>query len=176
MDQEIWKPIPGYEGLYDVSNYGRVKSHPKEIKLWHGSSFTRHIEFIKLKNQDGYIKARLYKNRQQKSHSVHRLVMLAFIGESKLDVNHIDGNPSNNKLTNLEYCTRSENIRHAYRNNLIPIKKGIVTYSKNVQCLCTGRTMIVKDAARWLGINYSYLIAMLKGKQKNWTNFIYYGS
>lgn len=171
---EEWRPIPGYEGLYDISNFGNIKSSPKVIKLWHGGTFIRHKEFIKPNFNSGYMKARLYKDTQQKTYQLHRLVMKAFVGECDLEVNHIDGNPKNNHLTNLEYCTHSENISHAYKIGLIKPKFGTVTYSKKVQCLCTGRIMIVKDAAKWLGINYGYLIMLLKNRFPNWTNFIYY--
>lgn len=97
--EEVWKDIPNYEGLYEVSNFGNVYSVRKKIRLKPGD------------NGYGYLSVVLCKNGIQTNYKVHRLVMLAFIGEppAGCEVNHIDGNKSNNRLDNLEYITSSEN-------------------------------------------------------------------
>lgn len=106
---EIWRDVIGYEGLYQVSNFGRVKSLYKGrlLSLW--------------QNKYGYLLANLRKGKVQKHKLVHCLVAEAFIekpvvnSDKKLEVNHIDGVKTNNTVDNLEWVTRSENMKHAYR-------------------------------------------------------------
>ena len=114
---EVWKDIPEYEGVYQVSNLGRVKS----------LNYNREgIERV-LKpspNNYGHYQVNLYRGGARKMNSVHRLVMLAFIGESDLEVNHINGIKTDNRLENLEYCTHTENTQRAYSTGLIIITRG----------------------------------------------------
>lgn len=102
---EIWKDITSYEGLYQVSNLGRVKSIKHAIKI------------RKLVENKGYLYVVLYKNNIGKTFAAHRLVASEFIlnTENKPEVNHIDGKRDNNLLNNLEWVTRSENTLHSFR-------------------------------------------------------------
>lgn len=120
MEEEIWKDIPGYEGLYQVSNFGRVKSMGRVSFSGPHYSTKRKYPSKVLKHRliCGYPKVPLCKDGIVTDWRVHRLVLLAFIGESDLECNHKDGNRSNNNLNNLEYCTRSENVEHACRTGL----------------------------------------------------------
>jgi hypothetical protein len=116
---EIWKDIKGYEGIYQVSNLGRVKSLARKVIKAYGAEHNL-SEKIKSVNSDnfGYSVIRLH-NGSGKTFKVHRLVANAFLGEPNgLEVNHIDGNKSNNNLNNLEYCTKSENLKHCWDNGL----------------------------------------------------------
>lgn len=106
---EQWKAVAGYEGLYEVSNFGRVKSlgndkKKKEKILSPGV------------NSREYLKIGLRKDRTRVTHSIHRLVAAAFIDnpDGKRTVNHKDGNKKNNNVTNLEWATDSENVKHSY--------------------------------------------------------------
>lgn len=122
---EIWKDIPEYEGYYQVSNLGNVRSLDR-IRETHPSAKKQFKVFKKgfLLTPDlthgGYLRFSLSKDKKTKKFSSHRLVAQAFIPnpENKEQVNHKDGNKLNNSIDNLEWCTGSENIRHAYKNGL----------------------------------------------------------
>ena len=112
---EIWKPIKGYEGLYEVSNKGRIKSLKRytNSKNEFGNIKQNHNEKI-LKNntmKTGYVMTTLYKEGKPKSFFIHRLVAEAFINNPNnyKEVNHKDENKSNNNVENLEWCTRKYN-------------------------------------------------------------------
>ena len=109
---ELWKDVPNYEGLYEVSNLGEVKS----LARYHH----RRERLLKPKiDKYGYPVVALYKNSMPKFITIHRLVMLTFVGKSKLTVNHIDKNRLNNHLSNLEYMTTKENVRHSLAQPLV---------------------------------------------------------
>ena len=114
--KEIWKDIKDYEGLYQVSNFGNVKSLTRN-----GTKGG----LIKLVNRHGYLRARLWKNKVLQTIGVHRLVAQAFTPNiyDKEQVNHIDGNKLNNNANNLEWVSHSENMEHAYNNGLVKTKK-----------------------------------------------------
>jgi len=109
--EEIWKDLPEYEGLYQVSNLGRVRS----------LKFGRERILKPGLNGRGYYTVGLCRGGKGETYAIHRLVMLAFVGESDLHVNHKSGVKTDNRLENLEYCTRSENIRHALDIGLMAI-------------------------------------------------------
>jgi hypothetical protein len=120
---EIWKDIDNYEGLYQISNFGRVKSL---AKYWRSGKDSVTLRFHKEKilcqqNHSGYLEVKLCNNRSKYYAKVHRLVCQAFLSnpENKPEVNHKDGNPSNNYLSNLEWCTHNENVQHAKKIGLI---------------------------------------------------------
>jgi hypothetical protein len=120
--EEIWQDILGFVGFYQISNYGRAKS------LERCDSKGRQLKEKILKpkiDRNGYFYVRLSKNGKWKNFSISRLVALHFIPnpENKKEVNHFDGNKSNNHELNLQWCTRSENCLHAYKFRLKDYKE-----------------------------------------------------
>jgi hypothetical protein len=114
MEQEIWKDVLGFEGIYKVSNKARVMS----LLKWRGSDSRILVQNI---SKTGYYVVTLFKPGFNRVYKVHRLIAEAFLPnpENKRTVNHIDGNKLNNTVGNLEWATDLENIRHAFENKLI---------------------------------------------------------
>ena len=118
MIKEYWKPIKGYEDLYMVSNWGRVKSFDRWVKSKNGSIRICRGRILKpYTNKDGYLYVVLSKNNKQKTFKVHRLVAEAFLPNpyNLLQVNHRDENKLNNNVDNLEWCTNEYNINYGTR-------------------------------------------------------------
>lgn len=119
--EEIWKDIKDYEGLYQVSNLGKIRSLDRY--RYNGISYyIQKGKILKLQDdKNGYKVINLYKDKKVKNFKVHRIVAQAFIPnpENKEQINHIDGNKNNNQITNLEWCNCTENVRHAFTNNLM---------------------------------------------------------
>jgi hypothetical protein len=115
---EIWKPVLGYETQYEVSDLGRVKALAHTVAHWCGRRIPKPERIVtQSRHSGGYLIVAL---RTGKKHYVHRLVIAAFVGSapSGRDVNHIDGDKTNNSLSNLEYCDRKHNVRHAIATGL----------------------------------------------------------
>jgi ABC-type Na+ transport system ATPase subunit NatA len=114
-DDEIWKDIIDFEGLYKISNYGNIKSCSRYVNIKSGKRVVNEKLLSLAKDRDGYLMAILCKNATRKTVKVHRLVANAFIEkiDGKFFVNHIDSNKSNNNLNNLEWVSNLENICHS---------------------------------------------------------------
>lgn len=134
---EIWRDIPGYEGLYQVSSLGRVKSrYAKNGRL------STEFRILSLGvDQDGYFKLTLCKDKKYKYTKVHRVVAETFIpNEYNYEViNHIDGNKLNNRVENLEWCDVKHNVTHAH---LTGLHKGCRTKIK----LCNDNGVLKFDS------------------------------
>lgn len=118
--EEIWKDVEGYNGLYRISNMGRVLKTQHEAMF--GKKYRKFPQKL-LKHRDnghGYLLVSFTLNKKSKNKYIHRLVAEAFIikPEGKTQINHIDGIKTNNHVSNLEWCTGSENNFHAYRTGL----------------------------------------------------------
>lgn len=122
--EEVWRNIPNYEGIYEVSNRGKIRVLPR-IRL--GFSYKtnkktwRHYKgkLLKPSFMGNYLCVVLTKGGLKRTMAIHRAVALAFLPnpENKLNINHIDFNTSNNKVENIEWCTQFENIHHTINNH-----------------------------------------------------------
>ena len=140
-----WKEIQGFEGLYKISNEGKIYSNKINAIM---------KTYI---NNNGYECVQLTKNKKRKHFLVHRLVAKAFIPniDNKPQVNHIDGNKANNRVENLEWYTNSENQIHAYKNGL--------NRSKKKQCTINGIDYeSITEAANQLGVSRATIQSWLK--------------
>ena len=109
MTEEIYRDIPGYEGAYQVSNLGNVRSLDRVVHRSNGQAVVKGRQLKAFLNSKGYRRISLiYQGKDRKSF-VHRLVLLAFVGESDLTVDHINGIKTDNRLENLRYISRREN-------------------------------------------------------------------
>lgn len=166
MDKEIWKDIKDYEGLYQVSNFGRIKSlngygHKKEIILSQGKS--------------NYYQVILSKNGIKKNRMVHRLVAEAFVSNPNnyKEVNHKDEDKYNNNSNNLEWCDRKYNCNYGTRVERVHKKqrKKINQYDKNgnfIKCWSSR-----KDINSELGIPSSTISGCCLGYLKTAHNYIW---
>ena len=122
MKKEIWKDIPGYEGLYQASNLGRIKSLDKVVfQKAKNNSVSKHIYKGKILKPILHDNGYNYVTLNYKIISVHKLIAKTYLenNEKLPQINHKDGNKTNNNINNLEYCSASYNMKHAYKNNLI---------------------------------------------------------
>lgn len=151
---EIWKDIKGFEGIYQVSNMGNVRSLDRTVhykngrkRFYKGQILAPHIETL------GYLSVCLLKNSKRTYVRIHRLVADAFMtnNHQKPEVNHIDGNKKNNAVSNLEYATHSENMQHAVKNGLKKRVRPVQMIDKQ-----TGRVIKIfpsqNSAAMYLGV------------------------
>lgn len=164
---ETWKDIPRYEGYYQASSYGYIRSLPREVtqkghKNTYIRSFKGKILCSRLQNSDYYI-VWLSKDGKVYPQLVHRLVAQAFIlnTENKPCVNHKNGNKSDNRIENLEWCDYGENIKHAH--TIIGRKK----ITKSVICIELNQEFQSQtEASRKLGINRGSISHALTGISK----------
>lgn len=180
--EEIWKDIIGYEGFYKVSNLGNVKNLERSIKNGVNSSFILKERILKqVKNKIGYIGVGLHKKGVRKQAMIHRLVGIHFIPntENKPQINHKDGNKTNNSIENLEWCTHSENAYHAFKTGLRVVSKKIINNLNKISSKSVVNTLTkdeytsIKIAAEKENIKLYKLRLMLAGKMKNKTNLKY---
>ena len=120
LEGEIWKDVAGYEGIYKVSNMGRILSIGRVIKFARVSRYFKESHLLKLHVETKHlnrVSCGLAREGKTQSQRVHRLVAEAFIPnpDNKPQINHINGNPSDNRVENLEWCTQSENNIHSFR-------------------------------------------------------------
>lgn len=149
MNKE-WRPVLGYEGLYEISNTGEVKSLKRKRRNGSGFYYQKEKILKQTFTTTGYKKVELSKEGKRKSLKVHRLVAIAFIPNplNKEEVNHIDGNKINNNVDNLEWVTSSENSIHAIETGL---KKSKYNYPRDLLYdMYITRNMTMADMAREL--------------------------
>lgn len=167
--KEIWKDAVGFEGRYEVSNLGRVRSHvcsfngrePKEPK----------IKVLRDADNKGYRRVLLIsKEGKRCCITVHRLVAAAFLGDcTNMEINHIDCDKTNNRVDNLEICTQSQNTIHAYKHGLMkPCNNGLW---KKIELLKDGIVIGVFASIRLMcrekGLDRKSVLKAIKGEYKH---------
>ena len=156
-DLEIWKDVKDYEGLYQVSNLGNVKSLDRIVETKNRGSYLRKGKIQKKSvNSFGYETVGFTVNGKTKIYRVHRLVALSFIEnlENKPQINHIDGNKTNNNVNNLEWCTPSENQTHSVSTGLSNPSYPVLKGSKNGRSLLT-EEQVVEIRTKYIPYKYS---------------------
>ena len=170
--KELWKDIPGYEGAYQVSSLGNVRSLTRKITQkgrW-GTYFTRTLKGRKIKpgqySKYGHLSVEL--GHGTNGLQVHKLVMITFVGErpANADIRHLDGNPKNNRLDNLAYGTRSENILDVYAQG----KTWRITTKEQAQEVkeLLKTSMSCKSIARETKVGISTVYAIKQGRNFAW--------
>ena len=145
---ENWKAVNGYEGLYEVSDKGRVKG------------LKRNRILKNIVDSLGYVRVSLCKENKIKAHKIHRLVAEHFLKPSEYKiVNHIDGNKENNSVENLEWCSHSANRKHACDTGLAAKKEGRLIMCNETKEVYKG----VMSAARHIGISHTMISSILNG-------------
>lgn len=182
---EIWKDIKGYEGFYQVSNTGKVKSLDRTTVYKNGRVCKLKSKLLKLNdNSKGYLWVYLSKENVSKSFYIHRLVAVTFLDniENYKEVNHLNAIKSNNHVSNLEWCTRVQNMQHAYDNNL-RIPKGAVgernakaklneRQVKEIYDLYLGKELTQKEIAKIYNIDRTIVSGITIGKYWKHLNLV----
>lgn len=165
---EEWKDIKWYEGLYQVSNLGRVKRlkgrYMKCDKILKG-----------YEDEFGYIRLNLSKNSKTKNITLHRLVAQAFIpnAENKPQVNHMDEDKTNNVVSNLEWVTAKENVNHGTRTNRAIKKREIKIKVIDIANGEYNYYNSIKECSRHLGVDNSAITKQLKGKLRQCGGYVF---
>lgn len=164
-DNEEWRDVCGYEGRYEVSNLGRVRSLARLVNRQNWTSFQLPGRILRPRStRKGYLIVALCRESKQKNFTVHRLVAKAFIpNPSDLpEVNHRNGDKTDNRVENLEWVTAAENVKHSI--TALGHKRDKPKYS--VICLDTGRIYrSAREAAQATGCRYSGITAVCRGEK-----------
>ena len=166
---EIFKDIKGYEGSYQISNLGRIKSLSRLVD--NHSGFKKNLKEKMLKthiSKTGYFVVDLKKENIRKTFKVHRLIAIHFINkiEGKKYINHIDGNKLNNNISNLEWCTIKENNNHAKLNKLkndCGHNNSRACFTENQSELIRNSEKSIKDLSFFYNVNFSTIYRIKKG-------------
>ena len=175
---EIWKPIKGYEGFYEVSDLGRVRSLPRMLTDSKGRRHPVPMKMLKMHDRKGYDSVTLQDMGRKAIMSVHRLVAMAFIPnpDNLPAVNHRDENPRNNHVDNLEWCTIQYNTNYG---NGIAKQIASMTYkTREVEQLSINGEHIayfksLSEASKATGADKSLIMRVCKGIKKTAGGFIW---
>lgn len=177
-DREEWRDVKGFEGFYMISSLGNIKSCERKVIRGDGKTLPLQEKVLKQSLRNGYPCATLWNGGKAKNVKIHRLVAEAFISNPNAYrcVNHIDGNKTNNTVNNLEWCTHSQNMKHAHDNGL---NKSVHMASKahaiksSIPVMRSDGVVYgsMSDAARDIGCGASEVSACCSGKRKSVNGF-----
>lgn len=186
MAGETWMPMPSYNGQYEISNMGRVKSLDRVVIKKSGENASIAGRILKqYKRQSGYLKISVSKDGKRKTFDVHRLVGVVYIDnpENKKEINHKKGNKLDNRASSLEWKTPSENAQHKWDNGLQkPFwkdKKGRENPNSKTVLQFDSKMKLVKkwdsvaDIHRELGFDISGIAACCVGRKRKVNGIIY---
>ena len=176
LEGEIWKDVVGYEGLYRVSNLGRVSSYNRTIIInsdyfkykWERTYKAKIMK--QSKDKGGYLIVSLYDNESKcKNFKVHRIVASAFIpnDDNLPQIDHIDCNRMNNKISNLKWCTCKEN--HANPSTQIKRSDSVLQINNNNEIVCEFASP--KDASKKLGVSHKGILDCCRGISDTYNGF-----
>lgn len=186
-DNETWKDIAGYEGIYQISNLGRIMSCERDVKCGPGGKGIKHLYshlmYPATSKKTGYVEVALSFNHKMSYKLIHRLVAEAFIPnpDNLPQVNHKDGNKQNNQACNLEWVSCSDNIKHAVSSGLTRTGQlwndSHKTNCKSVKCIETGKVYLsMYEAGRDVGMSGEYVsIGAQTGKAVKGLHFVFVG-
>jgi len=172
--KEIWKPIKNFEGFYEVSSFGRIRSIDRYVLYSNNKKYFHKGKILKSSYTNRYEHVSLQKERKRITKLVHRLVAEAFIlNKNKYpQINHIDGNRRNNNYFNLEWTTQSENMKHAYR---IGLQNQVKRSKRVAQLSLDGDIIRIFDstiqASKETGIERSWIRRICQGKLNRSYNY-----
>mgnify|MGYP006375919495 FL=1 len=174
MEMEIWKDIFGYEGYYQISSLGRVKS-----LIWEKNKKHKQPKILKNYIDKGYYRVSLYKDGNHKKYRVHRLIAQAFIPNPNNlpEINHIDENKLNNDISNLEWCSTEYNVKYGTRLERAK-QKNIKTQSNPIMQIDLDGNIIkiwssMSRAEKEGGYDKSTISYCVNNKQKTHKGFIW---
>lgn len=172
--QEIWKPLINWECLYEVSNFGNIKSLDRYVNHCGHKRFCKGQLLKPTLHKSNYYIVTLRNSGIQKVSKVHQLVMNTFnpnTTNQKLEINHIDGNTTNNRLDNLEWCTHKQNLQHASKHHLLSTYKPINQYDLQGNFIKKWDSM--KEAREFYNLGINSLNRACKSKTGIHKNYIW---
>lgn len=173
---EVWKDIPGYEGLYQASTYGKIKSLSRYYKTGRGGMQLLPERILKASQvTNGYLGVALC-NGKQKAYTVHRLIALTFLPKWKpehIQVNHVDENKKNNCVENLEWCTVAYNNCYGTRLKRVGIANGKPILQYTLDGILVGSYQSATEAAKKFNTWRSIISDACRGKHKTAYGFVW---
>lgn len=174
MEKEIWKDVPGYEGLYQASSFGRIRSVDRFITMKNGTvRFTKGKMLKQRCDENGRLCVSLSKNGKAKSVRGYVVTMLTFVGERPkgYDICHLDDNVKNNKLSNLRYDTKKQNSTDVYRNgNLNPRGKLTIQDVIDIRNYYKNGTYKQIELAKIYNVDKNSICNIIRRRTFKWLN------